>query len=120
MLFWSDITVDGDLPLRISATEAGIRTIEFPPPRPVDGERDDAHPLIVAMGRELEAYFAGTLRVFETPLDMKGTPFQLRVWRTLETIPFGQTRSYRQVAEAIDAANAVRAVGAANGANPIP
>src|SRR3954470_1661044 len=120
MLFWSDITVDGDLPLRVSSSSEGIRTIEFPPPRPVDGTRDDHHPLIAAMTRELEAYFAGTLRRFETPLDMQGTAFQLRVWGQLETIPFGETRSYRQIATAIGAENAVRAVGAANGANPVP
>ena len=54
------------------------------------------------------------------PLDPQGTEFQKRVWRQLETIPFGEIRSYAQVAEAIGAPRAVRAVGAANGANPLP
>jgi O-6-methylguanine DNA methyltransferase len=69
---------------------------------------------------QLRAYFAGALREFTLPLDPQGTEFQKRVWRQLETIPYGEIRSYTQVAEAIGAAKAVRAVGAANGANPIP
>ena len=70
--------------------------------------------------RQLRAYFAGKLRRFDLPLDLQGTEFQLRVWRELEAIPFGETRSYSQIATAIGAPRAVRAVGAANGANPIP
>src|SRR5258705_8537009 len=120
MMYWTEITVDGDLKLRLVASGAGIRTIDFPPARPVEGERDDRDPLLAEMTRALAAYFAGTLRRFETPLDMQGTAFQKRVWRELEAIPFGETRSYRQVAVAIGAENAVRAVGAANGANPVP
>ncbi len=67
----------------------------------------------------MRAYFAGELREFQLPLDMRGTDFQLRVWRQLRTIPYGETRSYSEIARAIQAPNAVRAVGAANGANPI-
>jgi methylated-DNA-[protein]-cysteine S-methyltransferase len=120
MMHWTEITVDGNLQLRLVASEAGIRTIDFPPARPVECERDDRDPLLVELTRELAAYFAGRLRRFEVPLDMQGTAFQKRVWRELEGIPFGETRSYRQVAMAIGAENAVRAVGAANGANPVP
>jgi methylated-DNA-[protein]-cysteine S-methyltransferase len=58
--------------------------------------------------------------VFALPLDPQGTEFQKRVWRQLETIPYGEIRSYSQIAAAIDAPKAVRAVGAANGSNPIP
>ena len=68
----------------------------------------------------MRAYFAGKLRAFDLPLDLGGTPFQLRVWHELERIPYGETRSYLQIAAAIGAPKAVRAVGAANGANPIP
>ena len=64
--------------------------------------------------------FAGELRVFELPLDLHGTDFQIRVWRQLETIPYGESRTYAAVAQAIGAPQAVRAVGAANGANPVP
>jgi methylated-DNA-[protein]-cysteine S-methyltransferase len=120
MLRWTEITVDGNLNLRLVASSTGIRTIDFPPARPVECERHDRDGLLLELARELAAYFAGTLRRFEVPLDMQGTPFQKRVWRELEGIPFGETRSYRQIATAIGVENAVRAVWAANGANPVP
>jgi methylated-DNA-[protein]-cysteine S-methyltransferase len=120
MVEWSDVQVDDDLRVRISAGESGIRSIEFAPVRSVGGQRDDGSPLIEEAVRQLRAYFLGTRREFELPLDPQGTAFQKRVWRHLITIPYGQTRSYRQVAESIGAPLAVRAVGAANGANPIP
>jgi len=120
MLRWSDLTIDGTLVLQMVASDAGIQNIEFPRARPPRGERDGEYPLLVELGRQLMAYFAGTLWRFDIPLDMQGTDFQKRVWKQLEAIPFGQTRSYRQVAQAIGAAHAVRAVGAANGANPVP
>ena len=69
---------------------------------------------------QLRAYFAGDLRVFDVPLEVVGTDFQKLVWSALRTIPFGETRSYSQVAGQIGSPRAVRAVGAANGRNPIP
>ena len=120
MLEWSDVRIDDDLRVRITAGPAGIRSIEFTPTKPPEGCQAGVHPLIEEAVRQLRDYLAGARRVFELPLDMQGTPFQLRVWRYLETIPYGQTRSYAQVAGAIGAPSAVRAVGAANGANPIP
>jgi len=69
--------------------------------------------------RQLAAYFAGDLREFDLPLEAPGTPFQRRVWDALRTIPFGHTRSYGELAQAIGAPGAQRAVGAANGANRI-
>lgn len=69
---------------------------------------------------ELDEYFAGTRRHFTVSLEPRGTPFQLRVWNELTRIPYGQTISYLQLAERIGSPKAVRAVGAANGANPIP
>jgi methylated-DNA-[protein]-cysteine S-methyltransferase len=69
---------------------------------------------------QLRAYFDGDLREFDLPLAPSGTPFQQRVWRTLLTIPYGETRSYANIADAIGKPSACRAVGAANGANPIP
>ncbi|MFC8780620.1 methylated-DNA--[protein]-cysteine S-methyltransferase [Streptomyces nigra] len=68
---------------------------------------------------ELEAYFAGELRQFTIPLHLKGTPFQLTVWNHLRTIPYGETRTYGQLAEALGNRGASRAVGLANGRNPI-
>ena len=120
MLEWSDVRIDDDLTVRITAGPAGIRSIEFAPSKPPQGRPAGGHPLIEEAVRQLRDYFAGARRVFDLPLDMQGTPFQLRVWGYLETIPYGQTRSYAQVAGAIGAPSAVRAVGAANGANPIP
>jgi methylated-DNA-[protein]-cysteine S-methyltransferase len=70
--------------------------------------------------RELDAYFAGKLREFKVKVSPQGTQFQRKVWAALQAIPFGQTRSYAQQAAAIGAPKATRAVGAANGRNPIP
>ena len=86
----------------------------------LQGCRPGTHPIAIEAVRQLRAYFAGQLRHFDLPLDLQGTDFQLRVWRELERIPYGETRSYSQIAAAIGAPQAVRAVGAANGANPIP
>ncbi|HFE66689.1 MAG TPA: methylated-DNA--[protein]-cysteine S-methyltransferase [Chloroflexi bacterium] len=69
---------------------------------------------------QLAAYFAGDLREFDLPLAPQGTPFQLAVWQALQTIPYGRTLTYSQLAQQIDNPTAVRAVGAANGRNPIP
>ena len=120
MLRWSELPLDGAIRLRLVAGPAGIRAIDFHNTRAVEGDRDDADSLLAELARQLRAYFAGSLRCFDLPLDPQGTDFQKRVWRQLEAIPFGETRSYRQIAAAIGAPNAVRAVGAANGANPIP
>ena len=70
--------------------------------------------------RELAEYFSGTRREFDLPLAPRGTDFQRRVWRALRDIPYGQTRSYAQLAAAIGAPRACRAVGGANGKNPLP
>ena len=70
--------------------------------------------------RQLTAYFAGRLRTFELPLAPNGTEFQRRVWSALREIPFGTTISYADLARRVSTAAAVRAVGAANGRNPIP
>ena len=67
----------------------------------------------------MRAYFAGELRRFDLPLDLAGTDFQRRVWLELTRIPYGETRSYQDLARAIGSPKAVRAVGAANGANPV-
>lgn len=83
-------------------------------------EENADHPVLRETARQLQAYFAGTLEKFTVPLDFAaGTDFQKDVWRALLTIPFGETRSYSQIAQAIGRPKAVRAVGAANGKNPI-
>jgi methylated-DNA-[protein]-cysteine S-methyltransferase len=80
---------------------------------------EQAAPLRVA-SMELLRYFAGEKVQFACPLDLYGTPFQLQVWQQLCGIPYGETRSYREIAQAIGRPTASRAVGAANGANPVP
>lgn len=69
---------------------------------------------------QLDAYFAGQLQDFDLPLEPSGTAFQKQVWRALRQIPYGQTTSYKAIAEAVGAPRAVRAVGSANGRNPLP
>src|SRR5262249_54098086 len=118
---WTEIQVIDGLRLRMVASDRGIRAIDFHLNRPMEGAaRHDANKLLKEAGRQLRSYFAGDLRTFDLPLDMQGTPFQKRVWDELLRIPYGKTRSYLQVAVAVGAAHAVRAVGAANGANPVP
>lgn len=77
------------------------------------------HPLLMETERQLNEYFAGRRRNFELPLDFVGTEFQKKVWTALVAIPFGETRSYGEIARQIGHPKAVRAVGAANGKNPI-
>lgn len=87
------------------------------PLKPVS--RDDQHPILCETERQLREYFAGQRQQFDLPYDTVGTEFQKKVWQALITIPFGETRSYRQIAEQIGHPKAVRAVGAANGKNPL-
>lgn len=82
-------------------------------------EEDSQHPVLKESERQLMEYFAGQRRRFDLALDFAGTDFQVRVWQALLTIPFGETRSYRDIAIQIGQPTAVRAVGAANGRNPI-
>ncbi|MEG2794765.1 methylated-DNA--[protein]-cysteine S-methyltransferase [Pseudomonas sp. A1230] len=77
------------------------------------------NPVLLKTARQLEEYFAGTRNCFELELDFVGTDFQKQVWAALLTIPFGETRTYSQIAQQIGKPTAVRAVGAANGRNPI-
>lgn len=110
--------------LRLVASDEGLVAITWPDddprrvPLPKMSE-NPAHPILVATAQQLHAYFAGQLTSFDVPLDFRGTDFQKMVWQALLAIPFGETRSYAQIAHAIGRPAAVRAVGAANGRNPI-
>lgn len=75
---------------------------------------------LASAAEQLMEYFDGHRRRFDLPVDLNGTPFQLRVWRELQTIPFGEVRSYKEVARSIGAPKAVRAVGGASNKNPVP
>lgn len=81
--------------------------------------RDDTHPILVETERQLGEYFAGRRTAFDLPLDFRGTDFQKSVWQALLTIPYGETRSYGAIARQVGRPSASRAVGAANGRNPI-
>jgi methylated-DNA-[protein]-cysteine S-methyltransferase len=106
------------------ASDAGLRAVLPPtdssgrvplPPNMEDGE----HPILHETIAQLSKYFDGELQEFSLPIDLSGTPFQLQVWQELQNIPFGETCSYGMLAQRIDSPAAVRAVGAANGRNPI-
>jgi methylated-DNA-[protein]-cysteine S-methyltransferase len=118
-------TIDSPVgPLTLVATDAGLAAILWENDRPgrvrLDVRTQDGnHPVLREAERQLREYFAGKRSQFSVKLDMKGTAFQRQVWNALLTIPFGETRSYRQIAEQIGSPDAVRAVGAANGRNPV-
>jgi len=110
--------------LTLVATDEGLAAILWENDRPnrvrLNIEAEDAgHPILAETARQLEEYFAGRRREFTLELDVAGTPFQRSVWDALLTIPFGETRSYAQIAKQIGNPAAVRAVGAANGRNPL-
>jgi methylated-DNA-[protein]-cysteine S-methyltransferase len=84
-----------------------------------EGREDPTHPVLVAAERQLREYFEGTRRDFDLPLDLHGTEFQKRVWSELLRIPFGRTRSYGEMAVLLGDPKCTRAVGLANGSNPI-
>jgi methylated-DNA-[protein]-cysteine S-methyltransferase len=89
------------------------------PPVERFGERDESVPLLVEAARQLTAYFAGRLIDFDLPIWLHGTPFQRRVWAALADIPYGETASYGELAAQIGQPTAARAVGLANGRNPV-
>lgn len=100
-------------PLCVTAEEDAILSLGFGE----GGSEENA--LTLRLRRELDEYFSGTRREFDIPVRPAGTAFMLRVWRELLTIPYGQTRSYGEVAHAIGSPKAARAVGMAAGRNPV-
>ncbi len=103
--------------LVLLGTPAGLTEIRFPHAARVDDASDGELPQAAA---EIEAYFAGKLREFTVPLAPVGTTFQHQVWRLLREIPFGATTTYGDLAQRLGNPNAARAVGLANGSNPLP
>ncbi len=108
--------------LLLAGDDDGLRVVHMPPRAgerviPADWRRDDA--ALAEPRRQLQAYFAAELTEFDLRLAPRGTPFAQRVWAGLGEIPFGETRSYGELAEAIGCPGAARAVGLANGRNPI-
>ena len=111
--------------LRLVGREDAVTQIEFEPFLDHDGrpkgERDDAHSLLLETARQLRAYFDRDLKEFDLPLAPAGTEFQRAVWAMLREIEYGRTWSYGELARRLGKSNAAsRAVGLANGRNPIP
>lgn len=111
--------------LRLVEHNGAITAIEFSPFRDSDGrprgDRDDDHPLLVETARQLRAYFDRDLKEFDLPLAPVGSAFQQRVWQALLGVAWGETASYGEIAHRLGMTNAAsRAVGLANGRNPIP
>jgi len=110
-------------PLLLAGNADALRLVSFEsskhaaPPQ-ADWKQDKAP--FAEVVRQLQAYFRGELREFDVPLALQGTEFQRRVWNALRGIPYGETISYLQLAERVGNPKAVRAVGLANGSNPIP
>ena len=109
--------------LLLAGSATGLRLVSFESSKhaatPQPEWKQDKAPFAEVI-RQLNAYFRGELKQFDLPLAMEGTEFQLRVWNALREIPYGETISYAQLAEHIGNPKAVRAVGLANGSNPIP
>jgi methylated-DNA-[protein]-cysteine S-methyltransferase len=113
--------------LVLAADAEGLRHIEFPSNRHpvsragwVPGAEGAAAEILAITARQLREYFEGERREFDLPLAPRGTEFQMQVWHALATIPFGATWSYGELARVIGKPDAMRAVGAANGRNPLP
>ncbi len=117
-------TIDTPIgPLTLIAGDDGLRGIRFgaePARLPEDELADPDHPVLVETARQLGEYFAGERQEFDLPLQPAGTAFQLAAWRALTTIPYGRTVSYGEQARRLGHAGRARAVGAANGSNPLP
>jgi O-6-methylguanine DNA methyltransferase len=127
-------TAEIDCPLgslRVAATDIGVVKVSFPGGARSDfsawlaqhvpgAERVAGLPTLEEALSELSAYFDGRLREFKVRRDLRGTDFQIRVWKELAEIPYGETWTYGQLARRVGRPGASRAVGAANGANPLP
>lgn len=110
-------------PVAVTGDHGGIRQIAFQQgrqPLKIEDHWQKDPTALAAAGRQLRSYFAGELKYFDLTLAPVGTDFQQRVWQALRQIPYGHLVSYRDIAVAIDKPKACRAVGGANGKNPLP
>jgi len=118
-------TIDSPVgPLTVVASDRGVRAVLWPDDDPGRVRLDDvtpsaSHPVVATVVRELGEYFAGERTAFDVAVDPVGTPFQLDAWAALRSIPYGVTVSYGEQAARMGDRNKARAVGAANGRNPI-
>ncbi len=121
--YYSEETIS-QINIAVLASSKGIKKISFNPTKEIIElssatklRSDD--PYLFGIFKQLKEYFAGTRKEFDVPLDIEGTDFQKRVWDELQKIPYGKTISYKTLAEKLGDVKAIRAVGKANGQNPI-
>jgi len=117
---WFDSPVGA---LLLAGTNSGLKLVSFSAGKRrkgIDNEWSEDNAAFTEVVDQLQSYFAGERRSFDLPLVLEGTDFQKRIWTALQNIPYGETVSYKMLAERVGSPKAVRAVGAANGANPIP
>ena len=107
-------------PLTLIASDFGLRRVAFSSQESTTLEAGEIHPELTRAAEQLREYFDGQRQVFDLPLDLVGTDFQREAWRALAAVPYGETRSYGEQAQAIGRPGAYRAVGSANAKNPIP
>jgi methylated-DNA-[protein]-cysteine S-methyltransferase len=110
--------------LKLLASDKGLVAVLWEKEKPNriclgEAEERETHPVLIKAERQIAEYFAGKRRSFSVPIDMRGTSFQKQVWDALLAIPFGETRTYGDLAKRIGRPQAARAVGAASGRNPI-
>lgn len=110
--------------LRLVASDAGLSAVIWEGDDPsrvafAGAATDGGHPVLASAANQITEYFAGGRIEFDIPLDLRGTTFQVKAWRALATIPYGETVSYGEQANRIGVPTAVRAIGAANGRNPV-
>ena len=105
--------------LCVEADETGVCKVSLEKKRVEEPQTENVAKILRQAARELEEYFSGQRKVFEVPVSMQGTEFQRAVWHALQEIPYGETRSYGEIAKAIGRPKAARAVGMANHCNPV-
>jgi len=103
--------------LALVASESGLRAVRW---EPAGRTRRSHSAVLQAAEAQFDEYFAGARRVFDLPLDLRGTPFQVRAWNALADVPYGTTVTYGGQARHLGVPHAARAIGAANGSNPVP
>ncbi len=106
-------------PIQLTASDKGISGLIFDA-KSDTGSTGDTHPILNEARKQLDEYFQGKRKEFNIPLDMSGTAFQMKVWHAVTKIGYGTTATYLDIAKAIKNTKSVRAVGLANGKNPIP
>jgi methylated-DNA-[protein]-cysteine S-methyltransferase len=113
-------------PLKLMASDKGLCAVLFSKGKhndkmQFDGnmEQDDHHPILVKAEKQLAEYFSGKRKIFDIPLDIRGSVFQIKAWRELQKIPYGETIAYGEQAKRVGDAKKARAVGMANGRNPL-